>query len=74
LVAREIEAMGIPTVTFNLISEIVSIIGIPRAISVKNPFGCTVGKPNDIELQQNIIKHAIEFVNEALEPGEIKKF
>ena len=72
LVARAIEKSGVPTVTFNLIKQIVSIIGIPRAINVKNPFGCTIGQPNNVELQQQVIKEALHFVNTATQPAEIK--
>ena len=72
LVARDIEAAGIPTVTFNLIPEIVPIVGIPRAVKLKQPFGRTLGKPNDALAHQEAIRQALLFVEAAAEPGAAK--
>ena len=73
LVAREIEKNGISTVTFNLIPEIISIIGIPRAITLRAPFGCIIGRPCNEGKQLHCLKKALEFVKSSTVPNEIFK-
>lgn len=70
LVAREIEKAGISTATFNLIPEIVSIVGIPRAITLRAPFGCIIGRPCNEDKQIYCLKEALEFVKASKTPNE----
>ncbi|MBS3939321.1 MAG: hypothetical protein KGZ50_12285 [Peptococcaceae bacterium] len=46
-----------------------SIIGIPRALNLKVPFGCTVGAPNDIDQQLRVLQEALDLVVSAKAPG-----
>ena len=39
LVARVIEAAGIPTVTLNMIPAYQALVGMPRVAAIEHPFG-----------------------------------
>lgn len=64
--------MGIPTVTLNLIPQVASIVGIPRALYVKHPFGSPVGTPNDATQQLQLLRTALEMLATAKSPGVVR--
>ena len=47
LVARVIEAAGIPTVTLNMIWVYQRIVGMPRVAAIEHPFGRPFGNVGD---------------------------
>ena len=65
--------MGIPTVTLNLIPEIVNMVGIPRALNVRNPFGSPVGAPGNAAQQLRVLREALGMLVSANVPGTMLK-
>ncbi len=70
LLAREIEASGIPTVTLTLIPELSDFVGAPRALAVKFPFGAPAGDPGNEELHRQVLARALELAASAVQAGE----
>jgi D-proline reductase (dithiol) PrdB len=72
LVARVIEAAGIPTVTLNMIWVYQRLIGMPRVAAIEHPFGRPFGDVGDIARQGEVLIAALAVAAEAKQPGEIK--
>jgi hypothetical protein len=45
--------------------------GVPRIVRTPYSYGRPCGKPNDANDQLRIIKQALDFLEEASEPGEV---
>ena len=71
LVARYLEADGIPTVVLSSARDITASAYPPRALFVNYPLGNTCGKPHDAENQREILTRALRLLEEATEPGRI---
>jgi hypothetical protein len=71
LIARAIEAAGIPTVCLTSAWSITAAVWPPRAAFVDHPLGHTAGKPFDPEGQRRIVCGALEVLVDAREPGKI---
>ncbi len=71
LVARAIEAAGIPTVTLNMIWPVQRLIGMPRVAAIEHPFGRPYGDVGDVETQSNVLRAALEVATSATEPGGV---
>ncbi|MBI2822280.1 MAG: hypothetical protein HYX74_08655 [Acidobacteria bacterium] len=71
IVQREIESQGIPTVSISLCRDITQKIGVPRAVSVRFPFGHTFGPTADDIMQMRIVKDALQVLATAAAPGEV---
>ncbi len=72
LVARQIEAAGIPTVTLNMIWVYQRIVGMPRVAAIEHPFGRPFGDVGDAATQRAVLEAALAFAVEARTPGEIR--
>jgi D-proline reductase (dithiol) PrdB len=72
LLAREIEARGTPTVALTLIPELTRLVGAPRALSVRFPFGAPAGDPGNSPLHQAVLLEALRLLVEATEPGTVR--
>ena len=72
LIAREVEARGIPTVSLSSARSITESVFPPRAVFTDYPLGRTAGKPNDPESQDAIVRAAIEHLEQAETPGEVR--
>ena len=59
LIAREIEAQGIPTLCLTSALSITQAVNPARALFLDFPLGHTAGKPNQPELQDSIIEAAL---------------
>jgi hypothetical protein len=59
LVQLAIEREGIATVSISLLREVTEIIRPPRALFVPFPMGYPLGRPNDEQLQQHVIRQAL---------------
>tara|TARA_B100001559_G_scaffold80045_1_gene66480 strand:+ start:504 stop:809 length:306 start_codon:yes stop_codon:yes gene_type:complete len=71
LIAREIEALGIPTVIIMMYKEMAGVVKPPRTVHVKFPFGRPMGEPNN-KLQQKVIaQDALNVLHSCNTPGEI---
>lgn len=71
LVARHLEANGIPTVMLSSARDITANAFPPRAVFVNYPLGNTCGRPFDRENQLAILKIALRVVESATMAGEI---
>ncbi len=71
LVARTIEAAGIPTVTLNMIWPYQRLVGMPRVAAIEHPFGRPYGDVGDVETQRAVLKAALAVAATATEPGEV---
>ncbi len=68
LVARHLEANGIPTVMLGCAKDIVESAGVPRFLFSDFPLGNSAGKPFDAEMQRSIISMAVGLLEMAVGP------
>lgn len=71
LVARVIEAAGIPTVTLNMIWVYQRIVGMPRVAAIEHPFGRPFGDVGDSDTQSAVLRAALEVFASASQPGSV---
>ena len=71
LVARHLEANGIPTVTFSCARDITEAVRPPRSVFVDYPLGSTCGRPHDRANQRAVILAALALLEGGRTPGEI---
>ena len=65
LVARHLEANGIPTVLIGSARDIVEQCGVPRFVFTDFPLGNPCGKPNDGAMQKEIVGIALDLLETA---------
>jgi hypothetical protein len=68
LVARHLEANGIPTVVLGSALDIVEYCGVPRFYYVDFPLGNPCGKPGDKDMQLEIVRQALTQLHSAQRP------
>ena len=71
LVARVIEAAGIPTVTLNMIWVYQRLIGMPRVAAIEHPFGRPYGDVGDADTQRAVLRAALELFERVDIPGSV---
>jgi D-proline reductase (dithiol) PrdB len=69
LVARAIEAAGIPTMTLAVIKDVVESVRPPRVALYDGEFGSVAGKPNWPEHQRRILDEALRLIEPTDQPG-----
>ncbi len=69
LVARVIEAAGIPTVTLNMIWVLQRAVGMPRVAALEHPFGRPFGDVGDTATQRAVLEAGLAQVG-ASEPSK----
>lgn len=69
LVARYLEANGIPTVMIATARDIVEYCGVPRLVFVDFPLGNPCGVPFNSDMQSNILELALGLLESADEAG-----
>jgi len=67
LVARHLEAHGIPTVIMGCAKDIVELCGVPRFLFSDFPLGNSAGRPFDVESQRQTLELALQLLERA--PG-----
>ena len=67
LVARHLEANGIPTVIMGCAKDIVELCGVPRFLFSDFPLGNSAGKPFDVASQAQTLELALRVLETA--PG-----
>ena len=67
LVARHLEASGIPTMIMGAAKDIVEHCGVPRLLFSDFPLGNSAGKPHDAESQAQTLELALRVLETA--PG-----
>ena len=68
LVARYLEANGIPTVVFGTARDIVEYAGVPRFVFTDFPLGSSCGKPFDPAMQREIVETGLRLLETAQAP------
>jgi hypothetical protein len=68
LVARHLEANGLPTVIMGCAKDIVEYCGVPRFLFSDFPLGNSAGKPFDIESQRVTLEMALDLFESAVAP------
>ncbi len=68
LVARHLEAHGIPTVVLGSARDIVEQCGVPRFVFTDFPLGNPCGKPGDTNMQRAIVGMALDLLETARYP------
>jgi hypothetical protein len=71
LIARVVEAAGIPTVCLSLTKDLTAAVGVPRALFVKWPLGHPLGEPHNVLQQRTLIYDALQLLLTAQQPGII---
>ena len=71
LIARSIEEGGIPTVYIGSCRDLMALVKPPRAVFVDFPLGRQCGKPDDVPLQMNILRDALQALATLPTPGEL---
>ena len=69
LVARHLEAKGIPTVVFGTARDIVEYVGVPRFVFTNFPLGSTCGRPFDAVMQREIVESGLRLLETAQAPS-----
>jgi D-proline reductase (dithiol) PrdB len=59
LIAREIEAAGVPTISMTSAWDITEAVAPPRSVYVHHPLGHPTGRPGDSEGQRAIVSAAL---------------
>ncbi|MSQ55411.1 MAG: hypothetical protein EXR31_08600 [Betaproteobacteria bacterium] len=72
LVARHIEANGIPTMCLGSALDIIECGRPPRATFVDYPLGHSAGKPLDTGDQLEVVRAALRGLEDMQQPGEIR--
>ena len=72
LVARHLEAAGIPTLCVTSALDITNAVRPPRAAFLDYPLGHTTGKPGEPELQRRIMIEALDAFTSLTSPGTVK--
>ncbi len=72
LIARELEAAGIPTLCMTSALDNTRSVNPPRAAFLDYPLGHTTGKPNDADLQRRIMREALAGFESMTMPGSVK--
>ncbi len=69
LIARHLEANGIPTVVFGCARDIVEYAGVPRFVFSDFPLGSPCGRPFDAAMQRDIVGMGLRLLETAPGPG-----
>jgi D-proline reductase (dithiol) PrdB len=69
VLARRIEAAGIPTVTVTMMPDTAQQLVTPRIVGVEFPFGHTFGMPADRATQRLVLGTALRVLAGAPSPG-----
>lgn len=72
LVARVLEAAGIPTVTLEMIWVYHRVVGIPRVAAIEHPFGRPYGDVRDADTQRDVLRAMLALASAAREPGTVE--
>jgi hypothetical protein len=69
LVARAVEAAGIPTVTLSVVRSMTEATPAPRNVLVRFRLGQVVGEPGNVAQQQAVLRAAFDAVPALAKPG-----
>jgi hypothetical protein len=69
VLARLVEAAGIPTVTVTMMPDVAAAVLAPRIVGVEFPFGHPFGMPGDRWMQRTVLETAVTVLSGAAAPG-----
>lgn len=69
MLARWIEAAGIPTVVVTMMPDVADALLTPRVVGVEFPFGHPFGMPGDRATQRRVLETALTVLSGAARPG-----
>ncbi len=69
VLARLIEAAGIPTVIVTMMPALSASLGAPRIVGVEFPFGHPFGLPHEPAMQSRVLDTAVRVLAGAAAPG-----
>lgn len=69
MLARRIEAEGIPTVVVTMMPAVAERLSTPRTVGVEFPFGHPFGRPGDRATQRLVLETALRVLAGASRPG-----
>jgi hypothetical protein len=69
VLARLVEAAGIPTVTVTMMPDLAAALLAPRLVGVEFPFGHPFGMPGDPAMQRTVLEAALTVLSGAAAPG-----
>ena len=69
MLARWIEAAGIPTVVVTMMPDVADALLAPRVVGVEFPFGHPFGMPGDRKTQRRVLETALTVLSGAARPG-----
>jgi hypothetical protein len=67
-----VERHGVRTVAVTFLEELTALVGTPRALSVRFPYGAPFGNPHNRWLQTRVLREALALLDEAREPNTIR--
>lgn len=73
LVARILEAAGIPTVVMGCAKDIVEYVGVPRFLFSDFPLGNPAGRPHDARSQRETLALALRLLDSAPGPDTTQR-
>jgi len=73
LVARHLEANGLPTVIIGSALDVVEHCGVPRFLFTDFPLGNPCGHPWDRDMQRSIVRQALGLLESATRPRTTAK-
>jgi hypothetical protein len=68
VLARRIEAAGIPTCVVTMMPQTASELLTPRVVGVEFPFGHPFGRPGDRDVQRRVLTTALQVLAGADQP------
>ena len=68
LVARHLEANGIPTVIFAAARDIPEHVGVPRLVHSDSPLGSPCGEPHNAAQQREVLEIGFKLLERAFVP------
>ena len=69
VLARRIEAAGIPTVVTTMMPAVAEALLAPRVVGVEFPFGHPFGLPGDSAMQTTVLSASLRVLAGATRPG-----
>lgn len=71
LVARQIEALGIPTVTLSVVRSMTEALPAPRNVLLRFRLGQVFGEPGAVGQQQAVLREMLCAMDAATVPGAV---
>ena len=71
LVAHQLEARGLSTLTLSCMPDLTEAVGVPRLVGIEYPHGRTLGQPGDRSGQLEVLRATFETLEVMERPGSV---